>query len=440
MSAKPNLKSLLDARNPYLGYTYAYPHKTAYRDLPPVDLQDVWKDQDRSQLFLYLHIPFCEMRCGFCNLFTTVNAPRPLEKAYLDTLELQARTTRERLGEAHFSRFAIGGGTPTHLEPADLERLFDIAALFGVAFEKVPTSVETSPATATPDRLQVLSGHQVNRVSIGIQSFLEQEVKSVGRTQDNSTVHQALSTIREAGIPVLNLDLIYGLSHQTPESWLQSLKKAMEYSPEEMFLYPLYVRPLTGIGRSGRSWEDERLELYRLGRDFLLSEGYEQVSMRFFRKSASGTAAPVYCCQEDGMVGLGCGARSYTSNLHYSSEYAVGQTGVKEILWDYVKRDTTSFQQVQYGIQLDLDTRKRRFILQSILHASGLSQHHYQKLFATDFAQDYPELLDLLNLGLATDQAGTWTLTPAGLEVSDVIGPWFYAPEIQDRMSDFILR
>lgn len=435
-----NLKDLLDARNPYLGYTYAYPHKTAYRALEPVSLQDVWAGQDRSQLFLYLHIPFCEMRCGFCNLFTTVNAPKPLETAYLDALELQARVTRESLGDAQFSRFAIGGGTPTYLEPHDLERLFGIAGLSGMDFAKVPTSVETSPATATPDRLKVLAQYQVNRVSIGVQSFIEQEVKSVGRTQDNRTVHQALQSIREAGIPVLNIDLIYGLSHQTPETWLHSLKTALEHDPEELFLYPLYVRPLTGIGRAGRTWEDERLELYRLGRDFLLSHGYEQVSMRFFRKPSSNTAAPVYCCQEDGMIGLGCGARSYTRDLHYSSEYAVGQTGVREILWDYVKRDASSFQNVQYGIHLDLDTRRRRFILQSILHVSGLSEAHYNQLFGTAFQNDYPEMNTLLDLGLAQTMGGIWTLTAAGFEVSDVIGPWFYAPEIQDRMSDFVLR
>ncbi|GEM47500.1 STM4012 family radical SAM protein [Deinococcus cellulosilyticus] len=435
-----NLKDLLDARNPYLGYTYAYPHKTAYRPLEPVNLQQVWAEQDRSQLFLYLHIPFCEMRCGFCNLFTTVNAPKPLEKAYLDTLELQARITRERLGEAHFSRFAIGGGTPTYLEPEDLERLFGIAELFEMDFAKVPTSVETSPATATPERLKVLSDHQVNRVSIGVQSFIEQEVKSVGRAQDNRTVHQALQNIREAQIPVLNIDLIYGLSHQTPETWLHSLKTALEHDPEELFLYPLYVRPLTGIGRAGRTWEDERLELYRLGRDFLLSRGYEQVSMRFFRKPTADTAAPVYCCQEDGMVGLGCGARSYTSTLHYSSEYAVGHSGVREILWDYVKRDAASFEHVNYGIELDLDTRRRRFILQSILHASGLREGHYKSLFGTPFQQDYPEINALIDLGLARNTDGLWTLTEKGFEVSDVIGPWFYAPGIQERMSDFILR
>ncbi|WP_027482334.1 radical SAM protein, partial [Deinococcus pimensis] len=113
--------------DPYAAYTYAYPHKTTYRALtPPVSLRDAWADEDRSSLFLYVHVPFCEMRCGFCNLFTTVGAPETLERAYLDTLERHARRVSAALPDARFSRIAIGGGTPTYLTPPDLERLFDL--------------------------------------------------------------------------------------------------------------------------------------------------------------------------------------------------------------------------------------------------------------------------------------------------------------------------
>src|SRR5262245_27508587 len=112
----------------YAGYAYSYPHNTAYRPLnPPVLLRDLWANEARDALFLYLHVPFCEMRCGFCNLFTTVNADASLELAYLDTLERQARRVREALGEASFSRMAIGGGTPTYLDLDGLTRLFDLA-------------------------------------------------------------------------------------------------------------------------------------------------------------------------------------------------------------------------------------------------------------------------------------------------------------------------
>src|ERR671932_1222479 len=100
----------------YTSYSYAYPHKPAYRVLdPPVPLQELWAAERRDALFLYLHVPFCEMRCGFCNLFTTVNPKGGLETAYLDALQRQGRQVRASLGQASFARLALGGGTPTYL-------------------------------------------------------------------------------------------------------------------------------------------------------------------------------------------------------------------------------------------------------------------------------------------------------------------------------------
>jgi oxygen-independent coproporphyrinogen III oxidase len=430
--------------SPYQSYTYAYPHKTAYRSLEPaVSLRDVWANEARDALFLYIHIPFCEMRCGFCNLFTTVNAPQSLERSYLQTLERQAFRVREALGDAKFARFAIGGGTPTYLEPSDLERLFVIAQnIYGIDLASTPTSVETSPATATPDRLEILRNYGVDRVSIGVQSFIESEVHSVGRTQQNAQVFEAFKTIRSAGIPILNIDLIYGLAFQTPASWLQSLQTALEWQPEEIFLYPLYVRPKTGLGNSKRSWDDARLELYQIGRDFLTSNGYEQVSMRMFRRNtAPQTSSNInYDCQNDGMVGLGCGARSYTQSLHYSSEYAVGQTGVREILHDFVQRPDSSFDLASHGFRLDLLEQQRRFVIQSLLQVSGLDLRFYRVRFQSDVFQDLPQLLELMPLGLATLNENVLKLTALGLERSDAIGPWLYSRHAQELMQGYKLR
>ncbi|UBV45237.1 STM4012 family radical SAM protein (plasmid) [Deinococcus taeanensis] len=423
---------------PYQAYTYGYPHKTAYRRFEmPVALRDAWAHEDRRALFLYLHVPFCEMRCGFCNLFTTVGAPQALETAFLDAVTRQARAVQGALGEASFSRMALGGGTPTYLSAGELERLFDLlAGTFEARPSALPTSVETSPATATADRMQVLAERGVSRVSIGVQSFVEAEVRSVGRSQRTVQVHEALDQIRAAGLPGLNLDLIYGLAHQTPQTWLHSLEQALRWSPEELFLYPLYVRPLTGIGRLGRTWDDERLELYRLGRDYLRSHGYLQTSMRRFQKASLPLLSePEYTCQLDGMVGLGCGARSYTRTLHYSSEYAVGARGVRGILQDYAGRTEQDFAFATHGIALSTDEQRRRYLLQSLLHFQGLSPEGYTATFGTDVWQDFPQLRDLIEGGLATLETEGLVLTARGFECSDALGPWLYSPEIR-RLSE----
>jgi oxygen-independent coproporphyrinogen III oxidase len=431
------------AESPYQSYVYSYPHKTAYRPInPPIPLKSLWAEEDKSTLFLYMHIPFCEMRCGFCNLFTTVHPQKSLETAYLDTLEVQARRVRDALGTASFARMAIGGGTPTYLTPDELIRLFSIAVnIMGVDLQQTPISVETSPLTSQTERLQVLHDHHVDRISIGVQSFFEAEVHAAGRAQKIADVHAAIERIRTVGFPTLNLDFIYGLPGQTVVTWLESLKTALNYQPEELYLYPLYVRPLTGMDKLDKEWDDIRLDCYRAGRDFLLENGYQQVSMRMFRAHhAPQNNGTVYCCQEDGMIGLGCGARSYTRNYHYSSEYAVGRHGILEILHDYIKRPAETFDNMDYGFYLNADDQRRRYILKSLLHSSGLSLPQYHAYFGTPALTDYRELSDLLAQDLVQCENNVMTLTPLGIERSDAIGPMLYSDHVRQLMKGYELE
>jgi oxygen-independent coproporphyrinogen-3 oxidase len=428
------------AGSPYQGYSYAYPHKTAYRPLrPAVELREAWSAERKAALFLYVHVPFCEMRCGFCNLFTEARPKDSLPALYLDSLRRQAVRVREALGDVRFARFAVGGGTPTYLGVKDLETLLDVATqTMGADPEAIPTSVETSPGTAEADRLALLRARGVGRVSIGVQSFVEAEVSAVGRPQKTAEVEAALGRIRAAGFPTLNIDLIYGLPGQTVASWLLSVEAALRWDPEELYLYPLYVRPLTGLGRSRREWDDDRLACYREARELLLGRGYAQVSMRMFRAAhAAGEDGPVYCCQEDGMVGLGCGARSYTRELHYSNEYAVRPAGVREILADYVGRDDEEFGRADHGFRLDPDEQRRRYVIQSLLCSDGLRWEGYSRRFGTAAGDDLPELAELAEAGLAESTPGGMRLSPAGLERSDTIGPWLYSPEVRARMEGY---
>jgi oxygen-independent coproporphyrinogen-3 oxidase len=435
-------ESLL-ASSPYTGYSYGYPHKTAYRPLDrPVPLREAWAAEKDGALFLYIHIPFCEMRCGFCNLFTQARPKEDLANGYMATLRRQARRVREALGEARFARFAVGGGTPTDLSMENLEAVLDIAeGIMGASPRDIPVSVETSPETAETQKLALLRERGVDRISIGVQSFLEAETRAIARPQERAVVEAALKRIRAAGFPTLNIDLMYGLPGQTAETLIASVREAIAWGAEEVYLYPLYVRPLTRMGRSDKTWDDERLTLYREARARLLSEGYSQVSMRMFRSArAPQKDGPVYCCQEDGMVGLGCGARSYTRALHYSSEYAVGARGVREILEAYVRRPDEAFDAADYGIELDSSERRRRYFILSILSDEGLDFDAYRRSFGSDAASDFEELGVLIDLGFARAEGGVVRLTEQGMERSDAIGPWLYSQPVRSRMERFELR
>ncbi|WP_412519186.1 STM4012 family radical SAM protein [Actinomadura madurae] len=429
---------------PYQGYVYAYPHKTAYHPLRPAPaLRDVWAGERLDALFLYLHVPFCEMRCGFCNLFTRTGAPDELTGAYLDALDRQATSVLDALDEGGrdgpvFATAAFGGGTPTYLTAPELERLCDIAGRFD-GFGSGPLGVETSPATATTDRLTVLADRGTTRVSIGVQSFLDEEARAAVRPQKRAEVEAALDRIRAVGFPTLNIDLIYGIDGQTPATWTQSLDAALAWRPEEVYLYPLYVRPLTGLGRRARDWDDQRLTLYRIGRDHLLAEGYEQVSMRMFRLPSADAGGTEYCCQTDGMVGLGCGARSYTSRLHYSFEYAVGAGQVRSIIDDYVRE--TDFTTARVGFEVDDEERRRRHLIQSLLQAEGMDRDAYRARFGSDPLDDFPaDLKSFADREWLETSETTVRLTPEGLAYSDAIGPALFSSRVLALMDSYEAR
>ncbi|MEU0132864.1 STM4012 family radical SAM protein [Streptomyces sp. NPDC006296] len=449
--------------SPYLSYVYAYPHKTAYRPLEgrpegrPL-LSGLWAGERKDALSLYLHIPFCEVRCGFCNLFTRIGAPEELTTRYLDALDRQATAVRDALGDEEPVRFAaaaFGGGTPTFLTAGELERLCDIAEKrMGADLTAVPLSVETSPSTATADRLTVLADRGTTRISIGVQSFVDAEARAAVRPQHRSEVEAALGRIRDARIPVLNIDLIYGIEGQTEATWRTSLDAALAWRPEELYLYPLYVRPLTGLGRLGAgagapdgpdtAWDAQRLRLYRAGRDHLLAHGYAQVSMRMFRRADAPPAGPGdHACQTDGMIGLGCGARSYTSSLHYSFDYAVEMREVRGIIDGFTT--TADFSRAEVGRYVDDGEARRRHLLQSLLQAEGMRSAEYRERFGSDPYEDFPEELErFAERGWLDGPAhggagasGRLRLSPEGLAHSDALGPELFSPAVRAAMAAY---
>lgn len=434
----------LASNDPYLGYAYAYPHKTAYRAfVPALSLRDVWRDEDVRALFLYVHVPLCEMRCGFCNLFTHVGAPDDFAQRFVDALYRQADAVASALPAGFsFARFAVGGGTPTFLGASQLGRVLTLASqYFQIDHTLVPSSVEASPATVQPAIVELLTQWHVDRVSMGVQSFLEEETRALGRPQKPAEAHRALRLLRDARFPTLNVDLIYGAHGQTEASFVHSIASALEYAPEELFLYPLYVRPLTGLGRKRLNAVSTRHELYRAGRAYLLAHGYQQVTMRLFRRSDVPTrSAPDYCCQRDGMVGLGAGARSYTSRRHYSFEYAVSRSAVRSILDAYLSSSRADFERIEVGTDLSAEEQRRRFVIQSVLSGEGLDHRAYEARFGNPWQLDFPELSELSALDWAHDDGSTLKLTAEGYGYSDVIGPWLYSDAVRAASADYELR
>jgi oxygen-independent coproporphyrinogen III oxidase len=423
------------AEGGYDGYAYAYPHKTAYRPLnPPSPLKQVWCEEDKRNLFLYVHLPFCEMRCGFCNLFTTVNRGGGLIAQTLAGIERQSRVVAREIAPERIAQAAFGGGTPSILSSLELERLFKhLSRTWPVQWSEIPVSFEVSPGTITPNKLLLLKQFGVDRISLGVQSFVAEDFISLKRFQPIDELDRACHLIKEAKLPVFSLDLIYGNEGQDLGRWQRSLDRALVWQPEELYLYPLYVGKLTSLDRCGKRPGEHRRDLYRHARDFLRAAGYRQISMRLFRR-ADVLRPTDYCCQEDGMIGLGPGARSYTQSLHYSTEYAVGQSGVKTIIEDFNASDDSRYGTADFGTALSLAEQKLRYVIKSLLRAEGISRTAYQSRFGCELTGDILQLQELSELGLVKDKGDSLQLNDEGLMWSDTIGPWLYSDAVVAQM------
>ncbi len=205
-------------------------------------------------LGLYISVPFCKTKCTYCNFASDVFS-RAVFGRYVDRVcgEIErAQETAEQIGgqfERQVDSVYFGGGTPTILEVAQLERIFvTISQNFAVAADAEIT-LECAPGTLTPSMIDAFARCRVNRVSLGVQSFVDKETASVGRLHKREIVLDDITRLRSAGISNLNVDVIAGLPHQTRESWDQSLGELISTDVPHASVYMLEVDEDSRLGR-----------------------------------------------------------------------------------------------------------------------------------------------------------------------------------------------
>ncbi len=436
--------------NPYIQYMYSYPHKTAYRPLDGISLRTYAPRLSGPGHGLYLHIPFCQAKCGYCNLFSVTGQADEGIDHYLDAVERQAGQYHDMLAfyGTVFSSFTIGGGTPLILTERQLERIF---SMVGQAFdfsEDREVVIETAPNQTTEKKLELLKALGVTRVSMGVQSFCDEELKALNRCHSARKAQKALGLLQSYGFSCMNVDLIYGIPGQSVDSLLYSLQETLAFEPEEIFLYPLYIKHGAGLEkRLGAGMEldtDKMLSQYRAGSDFLKTSGYRQDSMRRFvrrRKwKKGGGQAPSESrgfsdCGFGTSLALGCGGRSYLGELHFCTPYAITREGCLEQILAFERE--TDFSRITHGFLLSEEEQKRRYVIRHFLIAPGLDLGRYERQFGSRAMDDFPLLRNWVSQGWADYGGGYLGLTEAGLGLSDYLGPQLISREVLRRMEEW---
>src|SRR5215471_17377229 len=292
---------------------------------------------------LYLHIPFCSAICNYCN-FNRGLFDADLKARYVAALvrEIQARGERGVGADTIY----FGGGTPSLLEPSEVERLIAACAdAFALAGDREVT-LEANPETVSEERLRCFRAAGVNRVSFGVQSFRDEELRRLSRLHGAARAREALREARAAGFDNVSLDLMMWLPQQTVGEWLESVDETIALGPEHVSLYLLEVYPNAPLrdDMARAHWsqapDDDAATMYVAAMERLEAAGYEQYEISNVARPGRQSRHNLKYWTDGEWLGFGCGAHGTvdgvrTKNVSGIDEYveriASGQSVISEV-------------------------------------------------------------------------------------------------------------
>ncbi|MFG6445541.1 radical SAM family heme chaperone HemW [Microbacterium sp. P06] len=278
---------------------------------------------------VYLHVPFCRVRCGYCdfNTYTATELRGARQDQYADTVRNEITLARRVLERSDAVRPAqtvfFGGGTPTLLPAGDLARMLDgVAAAFGLA-DDAEITVEANPDTVTPAVVRELAASGVTRLSIGMQSAMPHVLAALDRTHDPENVATAVSAARDAGLAV-SVDLIYGAPGESLDDWRASVETAVALEPDHLSAYALIVEDGTKLARQIRRGEvvapddDTQADMYELADDLLAAAGFDWYEVsNWARNDAQRSQHNLAYWRGSDWWGFGPGAHSHVAGLRW---------------------------------------------------------------------------------------------------------------------------
>jgi putative oxygen-independent coproporphyrinogen III oxidase len=293
------------------------------------------EDTRNANVGIYVQVPFCQTKCTYCNFHTDVFS-RSLYSPYVDAVCREIRQSRA-LPNPMADTVYIGGGTPSLLNPADVARILAaIRDVYGAAWEEV--TLEADPETITPQNGRVWRDAGVNRISMGVQSFCDEELLAAGRMHRREDVYRAVAALRSAGFDNLSMDLIAGLPYQTRQSWESSLAELMHIAPQHVSIYLLEVDEGSRLGkeilRGGAKYsaakvpsDDDMADFYEEACDALRGAGYEHYEISNWALPGRASKHNLKYWRREAYLGFGAGAHSFdgskrSSNLHDPAAYA----------------------------------------------------------------------------------------------------------------------
>jgi oxygen-independent coproporphyrinogen-3 oxidase len=372
-------------------------------------------------LALYVHIPFCTAICNYCD-FNAYAGHEHVIPSYAETLVREAQLWRSATAGHRVETVFFGGGTPSLVPSAELSSIF---AGLRDAFEIAPeaeVSLEANPGGLEPEYIAGLRELGVTRLSIGAQSFHEDELRALDRFHSADDTRRAVAAARAAGFESVSLDLIYGLPEQPLERWLDSLEHAIDLAPDHLSLYALTVEEGTSLardverGRKNAPDADAQAEHYEAACERLATAGYEHYEISSWAKPDHRCRHNVTYWRCGEYLGLGAGAHSYFDGVRFAVANTPSQyLSLVDQSWQEREGDDAPMRHIVSGEQMTPELAMADALMLGLRLLDGVDLADYRERFSVDALDRFRDALDEpIAAGLLETRDGRLRLSARG--------------------------
>ena len=426
-------------------YPYAYPTRSSYRDISKIDLKEIWENENNFTneiINLYIHYPFCRYKCGFCNLYSMACNDEKLQHEYIEALCMQLRSYKDIISKRNITTIFLGGGTPMMISENDLEKITNTLTEISPNWRNTVEEfcIEASPDTivkaAMTNKLRTLVQCGITRINIGIQSFKQNDIKNIGRDYEENVNYKAIKLLKDAKIKNISTDLIAGFEGQQKDDWLLSVNELVKLKPHTISTYCLRIRPDSKFGKQKRYAGNfsKFYDWYEEARKIILSAGYRQeTNVRYTLLDEGGYRQQDYQFRSLPVLGIGAGARSYTSTV----DYIIGGSSNPSIaeIYEYIAKVKKNTLAPTRGFILDDEERIRRMLVLN-LYSFDLDEVHNLYGYKYDFL--FLDLLaELEKKGLVSKIRNVYQLSYEGIKYRDIISWAFFSDKVSQLDTEF---
>ena len=374
----------------------------------------------RKKLELYVHIPFCEKKCLYCD-FLSFSAEDDLHKAYVDKLIEEIRVQAKNYSDYQISSIFIGGGTPSVIKAVYISNIMSAIYEAFIVESLAEVTIECNPGTVDIDKLLVYKQSGINRISVGLQSSVDKELQHLGRVHTYADFLYSYEKIRESGYKNVNIDLMSALPWQTLDSWKSTLKKVVMLKPEHISAYSLIIEEGTEFSKiygspEGRKFlptEEVEREMYHSTIDILKNYGYERYEISNYAKPGYESKHNIGYWTGEEYLGFGIGASSYVYGRRFHVE-----KDIKKYLDINMKRDIMPLYQNIH--ELSTKEKMEEFMFLGLRLTKGVLVTDFYDRFGMELIDVFEKPIQKnISFGLLKYENLYLRLTDKGLELSN---------------------